>query len=102
MKLKSTKEINDRYNTLKEVRDHLESINPYHNCTKYQQGILSDIEELTDKENYLIIKNIINRTESEFIRLEQDIKKNAKSNKLSMMIGILGVLVSVFMTLLTL
>lgn len=36
---------------------------------------------------------------SEFLRLESDIRKNSRSNKLSLMIGILGIVVSVFLAI---
>lgn len=84
---------------LKEVRDTLKQLNPYNNCSKYQQAILNDMYDLANSQNMTTIKNIIDRTENEFMRLTTDIKKNEKSNRLSLMIGILGIIVSIFMTI---
>ena len=72
---------------------------PYSNCTQYQQSILSDMCGLRSDDNKAIVDNILGRTESEFLRLESDIRKNSRSNKLSLMIGILGIVVSVFLAI---
>ena len=85
------------YNLLKKVRDFLNTNNPYSNCTQYQQGILKDINGLKSEHNIMIVDNIIGRTESEFIRLENDIKKNERSNKLSIMIGVVGIIISIIL-----
>lgn len=85
------------YNLLKNVRDFLNKNNPYSNCTQYQQGILKDINGLKSEHNIMIVDNIIGRTESEFIRLENSIKKNERSNKLSIMIGVVGIIISIIL-----
>ena len=61
--------------------------------------ILSDMCGLRSDDNKAIVDNILGRTESEFLRLESDIRKNSRSNKLSLMIGILGIVVSVFLAI---
>ena len=85
------------YKLLKNVRDFLNTNNPYSNCTQYQQGILKDINGLKSEHNIMIVDNIIGRTESEFIRLENNIKKNERSNKLSIMIGVVGIIISIIL-----
>ena len=91
---KSVKCVSEYYETLKNVREFLNDMTPYSNCTQYQQSILKDIGDLGTNENKTIIDNILERTESEFLRLESDIRKNSRSNRLSIMIGILGIAVS--------
>ena len=91
-----TKAISEHYFLLRDIREFLNKTNPFSNCTQYQQGILNDICNLKENENYAIVNNILERTESEFMRLESDIKKNERSNKLSLMIGVLGIAVSIF------
>jgi len=81
------------------VRELLNETIPYSNCTQYQQSILSDMCGLRSDDNKAIVDNILGRTESEFLRLESDIRKNSRSNKLSLMIGILGIVVSVFLAI---
>ena len=78
---------------MKDVRELLNETIPYSNCTQYQQSILSDMCGLRSDDNKAIVDNILGRTESEFLRLESDIRKNSRSNKLSLMIGILGIVV---------
>ena len=87
------------YKLLKNVRDFLNTNNPYSNCTQYQQGILKDINGLKSEHNIMIVDNIIGRTESEFIRLENNIKKNERSNKLSIMIGVVGIIISIILAI---
>ncbi len=84
---------------LKAARDILELENPFNKCEKYQQGILCDIAKLKTSENEIIIQNIINRTEGEFLRLSGDIKKNNRLNVVSIAIGILGIVVSILMAI---
>lgn len=83
---------------LKNARDLLAENNPYNKCEKYQQGILNDISRLQTKENEIVIQNIINRTEEEFLRLTGEVEKNNKMNIISILIGIFGIIVSVLMT----
>ena len=96
---KITQCVAEYYDLMVRVRNYLNTKNPYSNCTQYQQGILNDICSLTTGNNNTMIKNIIGRVESEFIRLERDIRKNERSNKLSLMIGILGIAVSVILAI---
>lgn len=94
---KHAKVLKEYEDSLKCIRDELETQNPFNKCEKYQQDILRDISRVTTKENEIIIQNIIKRTEEEFIRLSTDIKKNARSNKVSITIGIAGIVVSIIM-----
>lgn len=80
---------------LKIARDMLEKENPFNKCEKYQQGILCDIEKIKTTENEILVQNIINRTEEEFLRLSGDIKKNNQLNTASITIGIIGIIVSI-------
>ena len=83
---------------MKNARDLLAKNNPYNKCEKYQQGILNDISRLQTKENEIVVQNIINRTEEEFLRLTGEVEKNNKLNMISILIGISGIIVSVLMT----
>ena len=96
---KSVKCVSEYYEILKNVREFLNEMTPYSNCTQYQQSILKDICDLGTNENKTIIDNILGRTESEFLRLESDIRKNSRSNRLSLMIGILGIAISIFLAI---
>lgn len=51
-------------------------------------------------ENEILVQNIINRTEEEFIKLSGDIKKNNRLNIVSIAIGTLGIAVSILMAIL--
>ena len=97
--IKKCKMYSGYYEILKDVRELLNETIPYSNCTQYQQSILSDMCGLRSDDNKAIVDNILGRTESEFLRLESDIRKNSRSNKLSLMIGILGIVVSVFLAI---
>lgn len=89
--------LSDYILALKDARDELERTNPFNKCEKYQQDILYDISKLMTDQNKIIISNIVKRTEDEFIRMSRDINKNDRANKISMAIGIIGILVSIFM-----
>ena len=52
--------------------------------------------------NEIVVRNIIKRTENEFIRLTIDVKKNERNNKISILVGIAGILVSIIMTVINL
>lgn len=82
-------------NVLEAVRNELEIQNPYNKCEKYQQDILHDISELETNANKIVVTNIIKRTEDEFIRLSNDIKKNDRLSKLSLFVGVFGMVVSI-------
>lgn len=96
---KSVKCVSGYYEVLKNVRELLDETIPYSNCTQYQKGILNDMYGLRTDKNKAIVDNIIGRTESEFLRLQSDIRKNDRSNKLSLMIGILGIAISVLLAI---
>ena len=99
MEAKSVRCVSKYYEVLKNVRELLNKTIPYSNCTQYQQSILSDMCGLRSSDNKAIVDNILGRTESEFLRLESDIRKNSRSNRLSLMIGILGIAVSVILAI---
>lgn len=82
---------------IKSVRDSLVEKNPYNKCEKYQQEILCDMRKIKTKENEIMIQNIIDRTEDEFIRLSGEIRKNSVQNLVSILIGVIGIIVSVLM-----
>ena len=86
-------------NSLKCIRDELEIQNPFNKCEKYQQDILRDISKIKTNENEIIVQNIIKRTEDEFIRLSTDIRKNSRSNRISITLGVAGIVVSIIMAL---
>ena len=87
---------------LKTVRDILVKENPFNKCEKYQQGILCDIEKMKTSENEILVQNIVNRTEEEFLRLSGEIKKNNRLNIISIAIGSLGIVVSILMAMIKL
>lgn len=99
MEAKIVRCVSKYYEVLKNVRELLNKTIPYSNCTQYQQSILSDMCGLRSSDNKAIVDNILGRTESEFLRLESDIRKNSRSNRLSLMIGILGIAVSVILAI---
>ena len=84
---------------LKNARDQLEKQNPFNKCEKYQQDILHDLSKIDANE--IVVRNIIKRTVNEFIRLTIDVKKNERNNKISILVGIAGILVSIIMTVIT-
>ena len=85
--------------SLKAARDVLETENPFNKCEKYQQGILCDIGKMKTPENEILVQNIVNRTEEEFLRLSGDIKKNSRLNIISIAIGVIGIVVSILMAM---
>lgn len=52
-------------------------------------------------DNEILVRNVINRTEEEFLRLSIENKKNNKLNMISIAIGIMGIAVSVLTALTT-
>lgn len=90
--------LQDYIDDLKNARDLLEENNPYNKCERYQQEILCDLSKLQTTENEIVVQNIINRTEEEFLRLTGEVEKNNKLNMISIFIGIFGIIVSVLMT----
>jgi len=83
---------------LKQSRDLLAKENPFNKCEKYQQSILHDMEKLKTADNDILVQNIIDRTQEEFLRLSGDIKKNNLLNIVSIAIGVIGILISILMT----
>lgn len=96
---KNTSILQDYIDDLKNARDLLEENNPYNKCERYQQEILCDLSKLQTTENEIVVQNIINRTEEEFLRLTGEVEKNNKLNMISILIGIFGIIVSVLMTI---
>lgn len=88
------------YNTIKKLQQYFEDQQPYYQCNENQRQILADIRSLQDDRNEAFIDNMIERTKSEFIKQEADIKKNETTNLISIAIGIAGILVSVLLTIL--
>lgn len=95
MKNLLTKYIQEDYNLLKEVKSYLELQNPFSKCTLYQQTMLKDLSKIQNETNSIIVENIIDRIETEFIRQENDIKKNNMFNVISIIIGVFGVIISI-------
>lgn len=92
-----TKDLKPYIKYLKEARDIMEGKNPFNRCEKYQQNILFDMKKLQNSENEIVMQNIINRTEEEFLRLSGEAKKNQKQNRMSMLLGFAGIIVSILM-----
>lgn len=84
---------------LKSSRDVLAKDYPYNRCEKYQQSILRDLEKTKTEGNEIIIQNIIDRTQEEFLRLSALTRKNSRQNYVSIAIGITGIVVSVILQL---
>lgn len=92
----------DNVDEIKNARDILEAKNPYNKCEKYQQGILCDISKLETTENSIVVHNLLDRTEEEFLRLSCEIQKNNRLNVTSIAIGVIGIIVSILMAMLKL
>lgn len=59
------------------------------------------MDKLKTPDNEILVRNVINRTEEEFLRLSIENKKNNKLNMISIVIGIMGIAVSVLTALTT-
>lgn len=59
------------------------------------------MDKLKTPDNEILVRNVINRTEEEFLRLSIENKKNNKLNMISIAIGIMGIAVSVLTALMT-
>lgn len=92
---KITKKISPYQDILNKVIEKYESENPFNKCTDYQQNLLRDLKEIINDNNEIMLLNIIHRTEEEFIRLSTETKKNDKLNRVSIGIGVLGIVVSI-------
>ena len=88
------------YDTLMLVQQHFEKRYPFYRCSSSQAQILEDISGLENVENRIAVENLVKKTEAEFIRLNNEGKKNERSNYVSIAIGIAGILVSVLLTVL--
>ncbi len=88
------------YDTLVLVRAYYEQHNPFYRCTSSQSQILEDMQSLRTADNGAQIDGLLKKTESEFLRLNSEGKKNERSNYVSIAIGVAGILVSVLLTVL--
>lgn len=87
----------DKSSIIKDARDLLEKERPFYQCNEYQQEILNDVTKLKNGDNSIVVKNILDRIITEFIRLNHDNTRNRILNSVSLIIGITGILVSVIM-----
>lgn len=88
------------YDTLILVRAYYERNNPFYRCTSSQAQILEDVSGLRTDENDAHVNVLLKKAEAEFLRLNNEGKKNARSNYISIAIGVAGILVSVLLTVL--
>lgn len=86
------------YGTLERVQALLEQRFPFYKCTAAQVQILRDIAALETSAGST--EELLRKSENEFIRLNSDGKKNEQNNRISIVIGITGILVSVLLTIL--
>lgn len=87
----------DKSSIIKDARDLLEKERPFYQCNEYQQEILNDVTKLKNGDNSIVVKNILDRIITEFIRQNHDNTRNHILNSVSLIIGITGILVSVIM-----
>ena len=87
----------DKSSIIKDARDLLEKERPFYQCNEYQQEILNDVTKLKNGDNSIVVKNILDRIITEFIRQNHDNTRNRILNSVSLIIGITGILVSVIM-----
>ena len=88
------------YDTLLLVQQNYEKKYPFYRCTSSQSQLLEDIEGLKNLDNITVIDGLLKKTEQEFIRLNNDAKKNERTNYISIAIGVAGILVSILLTVL--
>lgn len=88
------------YDTLLLVHQHFQGKYPFYRCTSSQVQILEDIAELRNSENASAMDGLLKKTESEFLRLNSEGRKNERTNYVSIAIGVAGILVSVLLTVL--
>lgn len=81
------------------IQNYIHNLHPFYKATPYQQYLLKDICQLEDNNSHENISSIVQKIESEFLRLENDIKQNQKNNKISIAIGVLGIAVSIFLAI---
>ena len=87
----------DKSSIIIDARDLLEKERPFYQCNEYQQEILNDVTKLKNGDNSIVVKNILDRIITEFIRQNHDNTRNRILNSVSLIIGITGILVSVIM-----
>ena len=87
----------DKSSIIKDARDLLEKERPFYQCNEYQQEILNDVTKLKNEDNSIVVKNILDRIITEFIRQNHDNTRNRILNSVSLIIGITGILVSVIL-----
>lgn len=87
----------DKSSIIKDARDLLEKERPFYQCNEYQQEILNDVTKLKNGDNSIVVKNILDRIITEFIRQNHDNTRNRILNSVSLIIGITGILVSVIL-----
>lgn len=87
----------DKSSIIKDARDLLGKERPFYQCNEYQQEILNDVTKLKNEDNSIVVKNILDRIITEFIRQNHDNTRNRILNSVSLIIGITGILVSVIM-----
>lgn len=87
----------DKSSIIKDARGLLEKERPFYQCNEYQQEILNDVTKLKNGDNSIVVKNILDRIITEFIRQNHDNTRNRILNSVSLIIGITGILVSVIM-----
>lgn len=88
------------YDTLILVQHHFEEQYPFYRCTSSQAQILEDIAGMKQPENAAFLDGLLKKTETEFLRLNSEGKKNERANFVSIAIGVAGILVSVLLTVL--
>jgi len=79
---------------------HFEEQYPFYRCTSSQSQILEDIAGMKREENAHQLEILLKKTETEFLRLNSEGKKNERANYISIAIGVAGILVSVLLTVL--
>lgn len=89
----------DKMSYVTEIQNYIHRLNPFYKATPYQQYLLKDIIRLEDNNSSENVTSIVQKVESEFLRLESDIKTNKKNNKISIFIGALGIIVSIFLSI---
>lgn len=96
---KYVKNLYPYYEQIVSIRNCINKQRPFNKCSEYQQRILADIKETENSENQTVIRNIIERTKEEFLKLSSDVKKNDQLNKISIAIGVIGIVVSILMAI---
>ena len=100
-KSKLLKKLEEQMPILIEIQIYIHKNKPFYKGSEYQQMILSDIKSICLKnssdDNNDIVNNAIKKVEDEFLKQEREIRKNDIINKLSVCIGVLGIVVSIIL-----